>query len=151
MSLGDYFPKEIQEDYKNRILKVGTVLKLYVSDTNPPKEKRFIVVGFTSDNLSLASIYINSEINTNINWSNVQQSLQLEFSEEDRDYLEWTSYFDCSKLIQRNRQEIQNAINKKPEVVIGEVKENDLDLILRTLSNAPTISSKFKTRFGLKI
>ena len=31
MSLSDYFPEEIQNNYKERALKVGAVLKLFVS------------------------------------------------------------------------------------------------------------------------
>lgn len=49
MSLGDHFPKEFQHEHTERTLKIGMVLKLFVNDTTPPKEKRFIIVGFSED------------------------------------------------------------------------------------------------------
>jgi hypothetical protein len=149
MSLSDYFPEEIQNNYKERALKVGAVLKLFVSDTNPPKEKRFIVVGFTEDKLSLASLYINSEINTNINWSQEKQSLQLEFIPDNREYLDWTSFIDCSEFILRETNEIQKAIEKRPEAIIGEINDADLELIITTVRHSTTINGKYKKRYGI--
>ncbi len=65
MSLGEFFPEAFKADYARRNLEVGSVLKLYVTDTKPPKEKRFIIVGKNIDGLCLATV--NSEINENIN------------------------------------------------------------------------------------
>lgn len=149
MSLGDHFPKDLQDDYKERALKVGTVLKLFVNDTTPPKEKRFIIVGFTEDKFSLASLYINTEVNTNINWSQEQQALQLELSSNSREYLDWTSYVDCSKFNIRETQEIKKAIQSRPEAIIGEVSAKDLELIITTIRHASTINGKYKKRYGI--
>ncbi len=68
MSLGEFFPEVFKADYARRNLEVGSVLKLYVKDTKPPKEKRFIIAGKNIDGLCLATVYINSEINENINY-----------------------------------------------------------------------------------
>jgi hypothetical protein len=149
MSLGDHFPQDLQDDYLKRSLKVGSVLKLYVNDTTPPKEKRFIVIGVSQDKLSLASLYINSEINTAINWSAEQQALQLEFTSEGREYLDWTSYIDCSKFNYRDTKEIQQAIEARPDAIIGELNAQDLELIITTIKHAPTINGKFKKRYGI--
>ncbi|MFZ4525425.1 MAG: hypothetical protein ACOYOE_07735 [Chlorobium sp.] len=69
MSLGEFFPEVFKADFARRNLEVGSVLKLYVKDTKPPKEKRFIIVGKNIDGLCLATVYINSEINEKINYS----------------------------------------------------------------------------------
>jgi hypothetical protein len=151
MSLGDHFPKDFQNDYTERALKIGMVLKLFVNDTKPPKEKRFIVVGFSEDKFSLASIYINSEMNKNINWSQEQQALQLELTSETREFLDWDSYVDCSKLIVRETGEIQTALASRPEVCIGQLSNQDLELIITTLRHASTINGKFKKRYGFFI
>ena len=130
-------------------IKVGTVLRLHVKDTTPPKYKRFIIVGFSQDKLSLATVYINSEINTNINWSQEQQTLQLLFSSEGRPYLERDSYIDCSKLMFRDTEEIYSAVDENPNVVIGELSLEDLKYVMDTLKYAPTIKGKYKKRYGL--
>lgn len=148
MSLSDHFPDSLKNDYSHRNLDVGKVLKLRVKDTNPPKTKRFIIVGFTDDTLSLASVYINSDINLRINWSEEQRRLQIEFSPANRSYLDRTSYIDCSKLIVRESEEIRSAIKKRPDAVIGELSREDLDAVVGTLRDAKTISKNLKRQFG---
>ena len=149
MSLGDHFPKEFQHEHTERTLKIGMVLKLFVNDTTPPKEKRFIIVGFSEDKFSLASLYINSDINKNINWSQEQQALQLELTAETRGFLDWDSYVDCSKLILRETRELQIVFTSRPEVFIGQLSDQDFELIITTLKHASTINGKYKKRYGI--
>jgi hypothetical protein len=149
MSLGDHFPQDLQNDYLKRSLKVGSVLKLFVNDTTPPKEKRFIVIGLSEDKLSLASLYINSEINTSINWSTEQQALQLVFTVNGREYLNRTSYIDCSKFNYRDTKEIEQALEDRPDAIIGELSSQDLELIITTIKLASTINGKYKKRYGI--
>lgn len=151
MSLAEHFPESFRADFsiRNRNLSIGKVLRLNVKDTNPPKIKRFIIVGFTEDNVSLASIYINTEINTLINWSKELQDLHLKFESEGREYLDHTSYIDCTKLIERNCEEIKGIIEKRPESVIGEVSDSDFKLIIDKLKESTTIKGKLKKRYGL--
>ena len=60
-------------------LKPGSVLRLFVKDTNPPKTKRFIIVGISTDEVSLASVYINSNLNKKTAWSIGLESLNIFF------------------------------------------------------------------------
>lgn len=149
MSLSDHFPKEFQHEHTERTLKIGMVLKLFVNDTTPPKEKRFIIVGFSEDKFSLASVYINSDINKNINWSQEQQALQLELTSETRGFLDWDSYVDCSKLILRETRELQTVYASRPEVCIGQLSDQDFEIIITTLKHASTINGKYKKRYGI--
>lgn len=130
-------------------IKVGTVLRLHVKNTIPPKYKRFIIVGFTQDKLSLATVYINSDINININWSQEQQALQLLFTSEGRPYLDRNSYIDCSKLMFRDTEEIYSAVHNNPDAIIGKLSEEDLKYVMNTLKYASTIKGKYKKRYGL--
>ncbi len=43
MSLGEFFPEAFKADYARRNLEVGSVLKLYVKDTKPPKENGLFI------------------------------------------------------------------------------------------------------------
>ncbi len=150
MSLGDSFPDSYKSDFSKRNLKIGKVLRLKVKDTKPPKIKRFIIVGFSKDRVTLASVYINSEINRNINWSQEQQSLQVETTPDDnRDYIDKPSYIDCSKLIIQDYEQIQSAIESRPGAVIGELSFHDLDYIIKRIREAKTIKNKLKKRYGI--
>lgn len=148
MSLGDFFPDELREGFGTRNLKVGSVIKLKVKDTNPPKEKRFIVVGITEDKLCLATVFINTEINTIINWSPELRALNIELKKEGREFLDWDSYVDCSKLSFRDYNELKEILDSKPEAVIGELSDADSFLIKETIKSASTIKGKHKKKFG---
>ncbi|WP_316742493.1 hypothetical protein [Pedobacter antarcticus] len=58
MSLSDSFPGNFRQEFAQRNLKIGSVIRLYVRDTNPPKEKRFVLVGQSYDKLIFAAIFI---------------------------------------------------------------------------------------------
>lgn len=149
MSLGDSFSDKYKSDFSKRNLAIGKVLRLKVKDTNPPKIKRFVIIGFSEDKFSLASVYINSEINTKINWSLEQQELQLEFNSDKREYIDKTSYIDCSQLIIKDYNEIKSIVESRPDSVLGQVCKKDLKLIVAKLKGAPTIKGKIKKRYGL--
>lgn len=77
---------------------IGTVLRMAVRDTNPPKIKRFIIIGASVDSLTLASVYVNTEFNIKVNYNLDLQCQHIEFDTTGRDYLDHTSFVDCSKL-----------------------------------------------------
>ena len=149
MDLSDYLPDDFKKDFASRNLKIGSVLRLRVKDTTPPKIKRFIVIGKTIDGLSLASVYINSKINLKVNWSIEMQNLQIPLKGNDNDFLDNDSFVDCSKLIFRDTNEISAIIQNNPQAAKGELKKKDLELILETLRNSITIKGKYKKRYGL--
>ena len=126
MSLGDFFPDSFKEEFALRNLLIGSVLKLHVKETNPPKEKRFIVVGKSIDGLCLATVYINSGINQNINCTPELQSLHQFFDVQGREYLDHDSYVDCSTIYIRNHDEIHDALKTRPEALIGVLSESEV-------------------------
>lgn len=149
MSLGDAFPKDFREDHARRILKVGSVLRMFVKDTNPPKEKRFIIVGFSEDRVSLASVFINSEINLLVNYSQEVRELHLFLSSDGREYLKHDSYVDCSQLASRAVSDIFESLINRPEACIGEVGRDDMLAIRKTIAGAATIKGKLKKKYSL--
>ena len=149
MNLGDFFPEELKKNNSEKELIIGSVLRLHVKDTYPPKTKRFIIIGFTEDKVTLATVYINSEINTNVNWSIEQQDLQLPLSSENREYLEHDSFVDCSKFFLKGVQEITDIVKSRPEVIIGELNQDDLKIVIEKIKNATTIKGKVKKKYGL--
>lgn len=148
MNLGSYFPERYREAFAGRNIEIGSVIKLFVKDTHPPKEKRFIVVGFSEDRLILATVFINTEINKNVNWCQELRLQNLLFETDGRDYLEHPSYIDCSKLVPKDYYEIESAVKERPEAILGKVCPEDWQLIKDTILHSTTIKGKHKKKFG---
>lgn len=149
MNFGDCFSDSFREDYAQRNLKVGTVLKLKVFDTYPPKEKRFIIVGKDEEEIHLAAVYINSEINRVCNFSQELIDLQLYLKANDREYLDHDSYVDCARLYIKEKNLIHQSILHSPATIIGQVSETDLFSIRTKIIKAKTIKGKIKKKFGI--
>lgn len=149
MSLSDSFPENFRKEFAERNLKIGSVIRVHVKDTNPPKEKRFILVGQSYDKLIFATIFINSEINPNVFPTQELKDLNLALSAKDRAYLDHDSYADCSYISKRSVDWMLGVIGKDPTNVIGEVSETDLKEIRAKIKFARTITPSIKKTFGL--
>lgn len=65
-SFGDIFPFGFRSKFARTNLKVGSIIKLLVLDTIPPKTKYLIIVGLDKENISFATVFINSVVNINV-------------------------------------------------------------------------------------
>jgi len=130
------------------MIDIGTVIKLHVTDTTPPKTKYFIIVGFSNDKVSLAAIYINSNINENVNYCDTLKQLQIIVPQNDHSFLKWDSYADCSKINEKNRSDIERACNEKSDICVGCIVPEKLTEIITTIRHATTIKGKVKNKFG---
>ncbi|WP_052503478.1 hypothetical protein [Lacinutrix sp. Hel_I_90] len=150
MRLGDYFSKK---EKKSLLLPegivLGTVLRAFVDFTNPPKIKRFIVIGFNEDNITLASVLINSELNLNVNYNSELQSHQIPLECEGKEYLLTDSYVDCSEIHNIEKQTIEESLQKDPHTAIGKVEKKELNTIIRTIINSEVVKGKYKRKCGL--
>lgn len=129
-------------------LLIGTVLRMMVKDTIPPKIKRFIIVGESEDSLTLASVYINTELNMKVHYNLDLQCQQVELAAHGRSYLDHASFVDCSKLKIIDRDELYAIIQNRPEVIIGRIDQQDFEIIKRQITCSPTIKGKIKKRYG---
>jgi hypothetical protein len=147
-NLGDLFPDELKGQFADENFKIGAVLKYYDVSTNPPKVKRLIIVGFDTHKIFMASVYINSEINPNIFRNTKAQDQHLELDANNRDYLDKTSFVDCSQIKVEDISDVKNLIATNPSVHIGELSNSDLTNVFDKLRNAWNITPKEKKRFG---
>jgi hypothetical protein len=150
MPLGDSFPDKFKEEFSERNIKVGCVIKVTDVDSKPePKEKRFIIIAETLDSYALGALYVNSEINVNVLRTEKLRRLQVEFSAKSRNYLEWDSWIDCSKIKPFSKEAIMKFIKQNPEKHLGKISEEDLRLLLSTVKGAATLDLTQRKKWGL--
>ncbi len=147
--IGDSFPKELKEEFSNRNLKAGCVIKCFVNDTNPPKEKRFIVMGVSYDKIALGTVYINTHINPNVFPTEELKQLHIPLESDNRDYLDHDSFVDCSKLYEKKLSEIKLIIEADVDSYLGELSPEDYKIIRDKIKISKNISVHVKKKFGL--
>jgi len=148
-SFADAFGEAERARFAADNLKIGAVVLTYVFDTNPPKEKRLIVVGESYDHVSVATIYINSELNIKVFPSEELQKLNPAFAAEGRNYLTHDSHVDCSSLHQFKKDFLTKIIANDPNRMLGNVSEGDLKQIRDLIKSAKTIKPGLKKTYGL--
>lgn len=130
-------------------LEVGSVIRLYVTDTTPQKVKRFVVIAANKDGVLLGTLYLNSEINKNVFRTKHLKELQLDLDSEGRDYLDNPSFLDCSYIHQKTINELTLQVFKEPSSLIGKMDNSDLNKAKEKIQTAKTISKKVKEWYGL--
>lgn len=149
MSLADLFPKEFRAGFAERNIQIGSVIKVFVTDTIPPKEKRLILIGCSFDKLYFASVFINTEINPHIFHTQELIDLNYEMKCNDRDFLDNDSFADCSSIKKRDSKWLHDIINIQPERVLGNISDDDMIAIRKLIKSARTISPAIKKTYGL--
>ncbi|MGL5892918.1 MAG: hypothetical protein ACRC3B_23710 [Bacteroidia bacterium] len=130
-------------------MEIGTVIKVFLSETKPPKEKRLIIIGESFDKLLLATVFINSEININVFRTQELRDLNVLLEAQHRNYLRHDSYVDCSKIFVRNKETISTIITNDPSRILGTITQEDYLLLRNKIKTAKTISAAKKKEFGL--
>ncbi|MDR0618697.1 MAG: hypothetical protein LBG17_02235 [Bacteroidales bacterium] len=148
-TLGDSFPKEIKESNAVNAIKKGTVIKCFMKNTIPEKEKRFIVLGKDCNNNYIGVVFINSKLNFNINYNEELRALQFFIKKYDNDYLDKDSYVDCSQLIELDYISVKAIITENPARILGKVKRVDIDHVCDLVRSSPKIEPIKLEMFGL--
>ena len=130
------------------MVNVGDVLYLFVEDTDPPKKKYFFVLGVTEDEISLASFFVNSEINFNVNRNAVLVKYNIELNRMEYPFLHYTSYLDCTKMVIRDKKEYDEIVKNRPEAVVYQLLPEQLEVFRQVIREVPTIKGKIVKKFG---
>ena len=149
MPIGDFFPEELREQLSENNLKIGSVLRYGRTDTNPPKPKFGVVVGFDAYNIWFASVYINSEINPYLFPTQRLRDLHLPLEAKDSSYLSHDSFVDCSQIHVDDVNTIKTLMTNDINIHVGNLSDADCKQVLATLKTAHTIPAKIKQRYGL--
>lgn len=147
--LSDLFPQSFRDDFAERNIQVGSVIRVFVRDTTPPKIKRFIVIGFSNDKVLLGTVFINSEINQNVFNTEYLKGLNIPLDAQIYDFIDHDSFVDCSNIRERSVVEIKHLLSNDIECSKGVVSKETMKTILATLANASTIPPNKKKKFGI--
>ncbi len=148
-SLGDLLPEEFKKKFAAQNITVGTVIKCFVKNTNPPKEKRFVVLGIDSEGNLIGVVFINSDINWNVIRTQELAQLQHYVTKDENEYLDWDSYIDCSDLFELPYNDVYTSIQNKPQSVLGTVSSDDLKTIKEHIKKSPKIKPKLLKKYKL--
>ena len=127
-------------------LPLGTVIRTHVLDTDPPKIKIFVIVGYYED--AVITVYFNSYVNTTVNFSQELQALHIPFLRDGRPYLTKDCHCDCSTLISRNKDQIHTLVKEDPDIQVGTLSKDDLDAVMMTLRHSQKLKGTIKNRYG---
>ncbi len=148
-SLGSLFPEHAREDFVVRAIKPGAVLRIHVDTTTPPKTKRLVVLAISDNKICVGYLFINSEINPNVNWNASLQALHLPLDAGSNEYLDHDSYLDCSSIHDMTFDDLKNIITNDPALHIGTIGDADLGAATEKVTGAQTISPSQKRRYNL--
>ena len=147
--ISDKLSNEEKRKYIKSLIKVGSVFKLYVTDTTPPKQKRVALLGIDKKYISIAIFYINTEIAI----YNLQQglkSLQMELKSDKNNYLTHDSFLDCAGIHSKNISDLINYLEDgNLDAYLGEMKIDDVKKARLLASRSRTIPFKTKNKFNL--
>lgn len=64
-------------------MKAGDIVHIFAENTTPPKNKFIIILGVSEEKVKYLNVFINSEINTNVYRSPIQQALCIPIKQKD--------------------------------------------------------------------
>lgn len=92
-------------------LQIGTIVDIRDPYSADEKHKYNIIVGISDDRFYVATVFINSLVNTNAINSPDLVALQYEIKKDRYQFLKYNSYVDCSRLIDRIQSSFVREIN----------------------------------------
>lgn len=148
-SLGDFFGDEFKKNFAKQNITAGSVVKCFVKNTNPPKEKRFVVLGFAGNGNLIGVVFINSNINWNVIRTTELAQLQHYVKKEGNDFLDWDSYIDCSELVELPYDDVYLSLQENPQNILGKVQYDDLLTIKENIIKSPKTRPKVLKNYNL--
>jgi hypothetical protein len=148
MSLGDLFPESLKKNFAERNVDIGKAILIEIVELQVNYPKYVIIVGNNDEEMLLAYVIINTEINPNLFPSPYLKSLHILIDKDRHDFLEYDSHINCAELKEFGKQEVIDFLVANPERAIGNIHEDLLKSVHYTIMTATTISKFQKKKFG---
>lgn len=153
-AIGDLLSKNLIKTLINSSIKVGNVYRMKlgkeekITPKNPQDDSRnkyFIIVGKDKAGNALGFVLINTNINVNLPDS--IKDLHYPISPSKYPFLETKRFVDCSELKIIYKDKFDSLFDSSKEK--GQIKEDDLELIISALQSSPKVIPKQLKTFGL--
>ena len=149
IKLSDALSKDDLSRLVSRTVKVGDVYEMTMTEANgiTPKagdvsrDKYFIVLGFDANGVVYGGVIINSRINRNL--PPHLKMYHMPVRQSKYPFLRYDSFVDCVRLMVAFPQKF-NDWN-----YLGEIDEDDVELIIGTVRESPVESEERLAQFGL--
>jgi hypothetical protein len=145
--LGDSFPTNVREDFAKKHIKPGSVIFCLFNGTKEKKEKRFLVLGVSTDTERVGIVIFNT--NKPFKGNKNLESLQHHFKADGRLYLDNDCFLNCAHLEIISYKVLHAEIVKYPEHYLESLSQKEFDEICTIVANANTVSPKNVKEFGL--
>lgn len=135
-------------------IKRGSVFRMHlgkdegVTDKRPGdngRNKYFVVLGIKDDGSVIGFVLINSHVNANL--SDELKDLHYPINASSYPFLKHNSFIDCSRIkeIEKSKFSSLFSIDSKK----GEIKEEDLEMIIGAVKSSPSVTPKQLKKFGM--
>ncbi len=148
MSLGDFFPDDLKNQFAKRNIDLGSVILIKIPDFSVNYDKYIILVSKDDVEEDIAYVVINSEANPNVAYNAYLKSLHIKIDKANNPFLEKDSFVDCSKLREFPIKTVVEFLTNNPERAVGNVSPDVLKSIHITITKATTIEPYIKKKFG---
>jgi hypothetical protein len=108
-----------------------------------------VVLGLSGDRALVGCLFVNSNLNLNVNHSDDLRNLHIYLERDGREYLKHDSFLDCSQLFEVTFEELRCTFENDTDILLGEFSIEDLSKAKQRAAGAKTITSKLKKRYGL--
>ena len=128
--------------------KKGDVIKTYMSNLTPPKEKYLIFLGNTKDQSLFAYVYINTGINFSVNGT--QEKLDLQYPLGKYPFLSHgESFVNCASIHNYSYKIFVDNMIKNSGKIVGRISDIDLGKIVNLIKTTPNTPAKYKTEYNI--
>lgn len=127
---------ESQAGLIKKAISIGNVLKIECSFTNPPKNKRIILV---NTNPLIGFFIINSKLNEFVMNSDLITA-QILINSAEHSFIEHDSYVACEEIIYCvSKEEIESQLRNDYSRFLGSINQNLRDLLIATCLQSETL------------
>jgi hypothetical protein len=134
-SLADFFPEEERKGFAERNIGVGTVIRDY--EVIADKEKFFVVVGVNNGRATLATVLVNTRINTNVFRTLDQQKLHVKMiASESNGIFTNDCFVNCTFLHEKELDTMQQRLSDDTNTLRGVLTADQIAEIKSALRKA---------------
>ena len=146
-SIGDSLQDKTRKELISSQIQPGAVFFLF--DEFAKKEKYVVILGVDNECIMVGTLYINSEINTNVIRTAAQRELQFKLKCSEYSFLSYDSFVNTSYILKRKFEVLVDSICENNGGYIGQITERDFGNLRSIMSLSREISRADKKDFGL--